>query len=128
MRREVKATVKQHLADAIRDQVTGIVAETLTGEIRMTSPWGETVGKPTTLKAMIVEQATAFLTAKADRNRYSHEKVVTFADLLKAEVTDAMKTDLHDAIVEARKQVAVAVKERAGQLLGEVINTTAPRR
>lgn len=129
VRREVKVTIKEHLADAIRDQVNGIVAETLTGDIRMTNAWGEPIGEPTTLRTMIAKQASEFITAKPVRDIYNdRNKTPTFADLLKVEVTDAMKTDLQDAIIAARKQVAVAVQERAGQLLGEVINTTAPRR
>lgn len=127
VRREVKLTVQQHLAEAIKDQVSGIVTETLTGEIRMTNHWGETTGKPTTLREMIATQAKEFITAKP-KDRYSHEKVSNFAELLKAEVTDAMTKELQQTILQARQQVAEAVKVRAGELLGGVINSTAPRR
>lgn len=127
VRREVKASIREFLADAIRDQVSGIVTETLTGPIRKTNHWGEPVGEPTTLRQMISEQATEFLSAKGTEDRYGN-KVPGFGSLLKTEVTDAMTKELKAAIVEARQKVAEAVRERAGELLGDVINSTAPRR
>lgn len=126
-RREVKATVRAALTDAIRDQVSGIVTETLTGEIRMTNHYGEPTGEPTTLRAMIAKQATDFLSVKDSENRYG-TPIPGFASLLKTEVDQALTKELQSTILEARKQVAEAVKERAGELLGGVINSTAPRR
>lgn len=127
VRRDVKTAVKEALAEQIRDQVAGIVTETLTGELRTTNAWGESIGEPTTLREMIAKQATEFLTAKATSDRYGN-KVPGIAELLKTEVNDALTQELKATIVEARKQVAEAVKDRAGELLGGVINSTAPRR
>lgn len=114
------SVAREAIAAAAKDEATALVREALSGRIQRTDNWGDPQGEPTTLRDLIRGEIQAFLGEKPPRPGYN-DTPGPFRQLLKVEVQDALAKELREEIRAARAQVAAAVRERAAEILGDVV-------
>jgi hypothetical protein len=102
--------IRAHVADTIR--------EALNGDLRRTNSYGEPYGEPTTLRALIGQEAKTTLTR--DSGEYGRRETV-LQKLIREEVGNAFRKELSDVIAKEREKVVAAVREQAGQLIAEAV-------
>lgn len=111
IRKAIQARVEAVVADAVGDAVTG--------EIRKTNEWGESVGPVTTMRDMIIKEAKDFLAKPADN--YARDKGTKAQVLIRAEVDKAIKEDLDGALKAARAEVTALLKAKAADAIAATI-------
>ena len=114
----LKDRVRAITDEEIRNHVTDAIRDALNGEIRRTNMYGEPQGEPTTLRALIGQEATKAL--GKDSGGYPHRETV-LQKLIREQVEAALKAELAEAIKEERAKVVAAVREQAGQLIAEAV-------
>jgi hypothetical protein len=120
IRRDVRDEVRKAVLPTIQAEVSGVVREALTGDIQRLNRWGEREGDKTTLRDMIADDVKAYLTEPQQRSSYDQRKG-GFRELLREQVDDAMRKDLHATIAEARKQVVGQVQSKAAALIAGAV-------
>lgn len=120
VRADIRNEVRAAVQPAIETEVSAIVRDTLTGEIRRGNRWGEAVGEPTTLRDMLADDVANYLNEPARRDRYDQRKG-GFRELLRNTVDEVMSKELGEEIATARAAVRKEVANKAAELFGDVV-------
>lgn len=125
IRRDIRAEVLKVLTPAIQNEVRGIVREQLDGTVRKTNRWGDPEGDPQSLRDLFAAEVKAYLSESPRENRSGYSdhgaRPGGFRELIKREIDDAMTKELRGAIREARTAVSVKVRDRAAEILADVV-------
>jgi hypothetical protein len=110
---ELSKTVTDVKREVIREAVRPMVEQAIAGPIQKTDSYGDPVGKPTTLREVIVAEARS---AVNTRDRYDGDR--TFLQkTVSEEVRKAFATEIKDAVAQAR----AAVADEAGLLVATAV-------
>lgn len=105
-------------AAIIQEKVEPIIADALTGPIRLTNTFGEPTGPETTLNALIVAEAKKVVGG----NRSDHGRGSTLAQRLVADAVGAAFTAELRAVLDTEKaKVVAAVRAKAAELISESV-------
>lgn len=115
----VEDRVQRIRDEEIRDHVKAVIAEVLEGDLRRTNSFGEPVGKPTTLRELIVEEARQILIRRDDSYPRNGETVI--GKLVREQVEVAFKKELSGVIAEEKAKVVAAVRESAADLIAKAV-------
>lgn len=110
--------IEQITTEEIRAHVVDLLKDAITGDIRRTNTYGEPYGEPTTLRAVIGEEAKTALTRSVDG--YGQRQTV-LQKLVREQIEQAMKAELSEAIAEERAKVVAAVRTQAAKLIAEAV-------
>lgn len=125
-RKDLQSQVIEAVIGAIREQVSDIVTETISGEIRLTNGYGEAVGKATTLRERIVEEANAKLNSKVSArdgslDRYGRDGIAFINYVARQAADHALKNELAEATKAAVADVKAAVTEMVSAEIGKKV-------
>lgn len=124
-RTAVRERVTRIADDEIRSVLKPMIEEALTRAIQPTNSYGELKGAETTLREVIVERTRKWMTEvdpdAARRLNSTGARPTRIEAMIEKEVAVAVRTDLKDAMEEARKQVADGVREKAAEVISETI-------
>lgn len=104
---EIRALVKAELEPVMTEPVTP------------TSQWGESVGKPTTLRALVLKAAEEFFTKR--RDEYRQPRTTEAERIVAAEVGAALTKELKDAVAAEKAKVVAAVQAKAAELIATAV-------
>jgi len=114
-------TLRQRVMDArdaeVREQVKPVVSAAIESSVQPTNAFGQPVGEPTTLTALIVKEAKELLSKRGDygRGKTLLEQVVADA------VDKAIRKELSDVIVDEKAKVVAAVRAKAAELIATAV-------
>lgn len=123
---EMRAVVRETVAERATTRVAEIIDEVITGEIHQTNTWGERTGKTTTLREMIADQIKDQLTRKVnsrgETERYASNGSIPYVQYVAQEAARAaIKGELSEAAQEAVEQVKAKVTGLVAEELGTKI-------
>lgn len=108
--------------EAVKAEAAALVKRALAEGVQRTNTWGEPQGEKVTLRDLILDEIRKYLDEKPPRPGYSErERPGGFVELLRHEVAAGMQRELAEEIKAARAQVAAKVRERAAELIGDVV-------
>lgn len=118
----LRKRVAQIRDEEIRERVRLELDEVMLQPVTATNQWGEPVGQPTTLRALIVAEATKFFSVKLKSDSYDRRPELTgaqrvIAELVKAELTK----ELAAAFADEKAKVVKAVQGKAAELLAQAV-------
>lgn len=118
----LRKRVAQIRDEEIRARVLAEIEATMAAPVSLTNSYGEPVGKATTIRELIVAEATKFFTEKKSTDNYDRGPRLTgaervIAELVKAELTKEMAT----AFAEEKAKVVAAVQAKAAEMLAEAV-------
>lgn len=126
MRGVVRDTVKQVAAEKVAE----IVDDVIHGEVSRTNQWGEKVGEPITLRALLVDQVKKQLTVKVDRRGtptggYDRDGQ-TYLNYVAGEAArDALRGELAEAtkaaVADVKAKVTGIVAEELGAQIAKAV-------
>lgn len=120
--RDAVREAREAAREAVTNEAGALVKKALTEGVQRTNTWGEAQGEKVTLRDLILDEIRKYLDEKPPRPGYSErERPGGFAELLRHEVTAGMQKELAEEIKAARAQVAAKVRERAAELIGDVV-------
>jgi hypothetical protein len=90
--------------EIIREKLTPIIEEALSGGFQRTNGYGEPVGKPVTMREVIAEQVKEIVSKPA--SSYDRDKGSLLQQTVRKEVQEALAAEIKDAVKTAREQVA----------------------
>lgn len=111
----LKTRVKDIRDEEIRDAIAPTLAEAIAKPLVKTNSYGEPVGKETTLRELILEEARKIWEQPVDR--YSREKGTHLQAAIRKEVQAAFQEEIAEAVKVAREAVA---KEIGGSIADTV--------
>ena len=103
--------------EEIREAVRPLITDALTRPFRKTNSFGEPVGEETTLSALIVSEARAMFTKQADS--YSRSGQTVAQKIVAEEVATAFRSEVADAVKQARELVAGQIGEQVAAAVSE---------
>lgn len=114
--------IEQEIRAAVQEQVGARVAEVFEQGVRRTDHWGQPTGEPTTVAAMVRDEAEKYLTEQVgDYNRRQ-----TRAQKLVKEAVDArFATELRKSVDEAKNEALTRVRAAASEIVTETIARAA---
>jgi len=105
--------------EVIREQVTPIVAEAISGPIQKTNIYGEPTSGTTTLRELIMSEVSTVINQKADRHRSDSQT------LLQRNISQAVKTilekELSEVFAAEKAKVIAAVRAQAADLIASAV-------
>lgn len=108
--------------EAVKTEAAAVVREALAEGVQLTDTWGQPQGPRVSLRDLILDEVRKYLAEKPPRPGYGdRERPGGFAELLRTAVTDGLRKELADEIKAARAEVAAKVRERAAEILGDVV-------
>jgi hypothetical protein len=116
---DVRRDIRKAITAQVEATVAAAVGEAVTGEIRKTNEWGESVGPVTTMRELIIKEAKDYLSKPNDR--YDSKKGTRAHELIRAEVDKAIKADLDDALKAARAEVTQMLKAKAAEAIAATV-------
>ena len=124
---EVRDGVRKRVAlirdEEIRALVRPELEKAMVAPITQTNSWGEPiVGKPTTLREMILAEATKFFTEKKGEDSYGRGPKQTAAERVVAELvrTELVK-EMTAAFAEEKNKVVAAVQAKAAEMIAKAV-------
>jgi hypothetical protein len=99
---ELNRTATEIKREVIREAVRPMVEQAITEPIQKTDGYGGPVGRPTTLREVIVDEARKVVNA---RDRYDGDRTL-LQKTVAEEVHKAFAAEVKDAVKQAREQVA----------------------
>lgn len=118
----LKKRVAQIRDEEIRALVKAEIETAMAEPVQETNQWGEALGKPTTLRALMVAEAEKFFTEKRGTDNYNREPRMTGAERVVAQLVQAELVKEMAAIFAAEKaKVTEAVQGRAAELLAQAV-------
>ncbi len=123
------ASLRKRLAEIrtemIQEQLAPLIHEAIQSSAQKTNTFGEPQGDPTTLRALIVDEAKATL-AKSNVDRYdSKNRGTLLARIIREEVSFAFTDELKEVIAQAKTEATAAVQEKAATVIAETITKMA---
>lgn len=123
------ASLRERLAEIrtemIREQLAPLIHEAIQSSAQKTNTLGEPQGNPTTLRALIVDEAKATL-AKTNVDRLNSRNSGTLLTrMIREEVSYAFTDELKKVIAQAKVEATAAVQEKAAAVIAETITKMA---
>ncbi|TWS20800.1 hypothetical protein FK529_05615 [Tsukamurella asaccharolytica] len=124
MEREMRDVVVKAVTERAKTRVAEIIDEVIAGDIRKTNQWGEPVGEPTTLRALIVkeigDQLNRKVNSRGETQTYARDGAMPYAQYVaRVAAQSALKGELAEAAQEAVEQV----KAKVTGLVAEELST-----
>lgn len=116
----IRSRVRRIQDEEIREAVRPLIAEALTRPIQQANRFGEPVGEQTTLSAVIVAEAQAFMAKKT--GDYRNERT-----MLQGMVAEAVAAAFRDEVADAVKQARIAVTGAIGAQVAEAVATAVQK-
>lgn len=118
---EVMQSLRRRIAkirdDEIRDLVRAELAKAMAEPVTQTNSYGESIGQPTALRALIVDAATKFFSERGDYGRGATQA----QKLVAQEVQTALTKELREVMAEEKAKVVAVVQAKAAELLAEAV-------
>jgi len=105
--------------EEIRAAVQPIVAEALAGPIQKTNGYGEPTGTATSIRELIMEEASALLTKPADS--YGRGRETVLQQFVRKEISVAFTKELAAVVAEEKAKVVAAVRAKAADLIADAV-------
>lgn len=112
--------VQRVRAEAIRAKVEAEVESALTAEFRQTNSFGEPIGEPTTLRALIAKQAQDAVKLGVARPGYGEKEGVA-TRVIRDEVDKVLAKELAETVAAERAKVVAAVRAKASELITQAV-------
>lgn len=108
--------------EQIREAVRPLIAQALAEPFTRTTEYGTPVGKPTTLREIIVEEAKRLLANAHSRSNSNYIDRDTVLSKLIRETTDqVVAAELRKVIDDEKAKVVAAVRAKAADLIAEAV-------
>lgn len=107
--------------EMIRAQIEPMIAAAMTGPIHLTNSYGEPTGKATTMRELIQEQVTRFITPGTG----SFREPSAFQKLLAQEVNRQFTKELTDAIGAEKDKARKLVRDHAAKVVADTVISLA---
>jgi hypothetical protein len=117
-RRQTYIAVRQARDLIIREQVKPLIEKALTGEIRLTNAFGEPAGNPTTLNALIMDEAKKVIAGS--RSDYGRGQTMA-QKIIADEVGATFIRELTEAMAAEKAKVVAAVRAKGAELIAEAV-------
>lgn len=132
LRDEMKAVVRDVVAEVARAQVADIITETMATGFRKTNGYGEAVGEPITLREMVVNEVKGQLEMRVDEygrksDRYSGSHLTFVEFHARSAAQAALKGELGEAVTAAVAEIKGGVQDLVSKELAERIAKAATR-
>lgn len=108
-------------AEVIREKVEAEVEAALTAQFRQTNSWGEPIGEPTTLRALIAKQAQEAVKLGMARSGYG-EKEPAATRIIRDEVDKVLAKELTEVVAAEKAKVVAAVQAKAAELIAKAVS------
>jgi hypothetical protein len=105
--------------EEIRKLVLPAITEAFEKPVQKTNTWGEPTGEPLTLREVVVEEARKILNGTKSDSFRGDEPLGR--QLINQMVLKELRAELTDAIKTEREKVVTAVREQAAQLITEAV-------
>lgn len=106
--------------EEIRKAVEPIVAEAIAGPVQQTNLYGEPTGKTTSIRELIVAEASKLLTKSADNyNRGQGETVLQ--KFVREQIAVAFTKELAAVVAKEKEKVVAAVRAKAADLIADAV-------
>jgi hypothetical protein len=105
--------------EEIREQLKPIVSAAIEEGVRETNRYGEPVGEPTTLRALIIKEVGDLLRRPVDN--YSREKGTWVQALVKENVQKVLREELGAALADEKAKVVAAVRAKAADMIAQAV-------
>lgn len=126
LNRKVQERAMQMVEEGMRARVDALIEETLTNPVRKTNDWGEPVGEPTTLRAMVLKEAQGWLTRQPSRDgsRYRSDDATkaSAAELVQKTVDEVMSRELAEQVKAAKAEVQKRVQTTAAGVIAKAVS------
>jgi hypothetical protein len=121
VRREVADQIRAIRAEVIREQLTPIVIEALTGPITRTNSYGEAIGTQTTLRDLITTdvQSALKLTPRSQRSGRSSYDMTPATKVMYEEVDRAVQKEIAGIIAQVKDETREAIKSAASEAIAK---------
>lgn len=120
----VRDRVNRVRDEVIVERVTPLIDEALAAAVQPTNRFGEPAAEPTTLRSVIVREATAWLT-KPSGDGFARDRKSNIARIIGEEVDRAFNRELKAAIDAAKAEVSAAVQAKGAEVLAQTITDMA---
>lgn len=131
LRNDMEKAVRAKVEEVAAARAAVIVNEVIDGDIRQTNSFGEPVGEPTTLRALVVEQVKAQLAAKVGRDGrpsgYGRDGKTVVEWAAENAARDALRGELANAAAGAVGEVKARVQAIVADELGAQIAKAVTR-
>lgn len=115
------AKVAEIRTEVIREAVRPQIDEAIAAPVQKTNSYGELVGEPTTLRALIVEEARKAVNEPIDK--YARDKGTYLTRAVAAEVKKAIDDEVAGAVKQVREQFAGQIGERISEAVTSALRT-----
>ncbi|MER7164528.1 hypothetical protein ABT336_00395 [Micromonospora sp. NPDC000207] len=115
----LRKQVAELRVEEIHAQLAPIVTEAIQQGVRKTNGWGEPVGEPTTLRALIIDEVEKLLRKPADN--YNRDKGTWIEALVKDNVNKVIRAELSEALAAEKAKVVEAVRAKASELIAAAV-------
>lgn len=121
---DINRDVRKKVDDEIGTKVGEIVTEAISEPFRVVGPYGQDTGKVTSLKELIMEEVSDWL-SKPIRDGYNRSTGQTALQaFIRSEVNRVLENELRVAVADAKKEVVEAVRSKASEVITETIART----
>lgn len=107
--------VREIRSEVIREAIRPSVDEAIAAPVCKTNTWGEPMGKPTSLREVVIDEARKLMNEPVDR--YAQAKGTYLTKAVRDEVQAALKAEIAEAVKQVREQVSA----EAGQLVATAV-------
>lgn len=105
--------------EEIRKAVAPIVEEAITGPIQKTNNYGEPTGQTTTVRELVMKEASALLTKSADS--YGRGSETVLQKFVREQIAAAFTKELAAVVAEEKAKVVAAVRAKAADLIADAV-------
>lgn len=121
----LKELLKRVREEILREAVKPIVEEAIKAPLQKTNNYGEAIGKETTLREVILDEAKKLLTAphRASSGRSTDSSLLS--QIIREEVGNAFRNELAEEIKVAKEKVRAAIRKEGAAALGVAIESLA---
>lgn len=105
--------------EEIRKAVQPIVTEAIAGPIQKTNNYGEPTGQSTTVRELVMAEASALLTRSADS--YGRGSETVLQKFVREQIAAAFTKELAAVVAEEKAKVVAAVRAKAAELIADAV-------
>jgi hypothetical protein len=105
--------------EVIREMVTPIVAEAISGPIQKTNVYGEPTGATTSIRELIIAEASALLTKSADH--YGRGSETVLQKFVREQIAATFTKELAAVVAKEKEKVVAAVRAKAADLIADAV-------
>lgn len=106
--------------EEIREAVKPIVTEAIGAPIQKTNTYGEATGPATSIRELIIAEATNLLGRKVDDGYRSNGETV-LQKFVREQITAAFAKELAGVVAEEKAKVVAAVRAKAADLIADAV-------